>query len=86
MDINNYCTGFQHLGLPTADMDKTLEFYEKLGFSVLPDSNESRHDIIQAVTLKSPEAVISFCKGIQAAACFRMSSAGSAGILLHPGT
>lgn len=33
MDINNYCTGFQHLGLPTADMDKTLKFYEKLGFS-----------------------------------------------------
>lgn len=42
--------------------------YESLGFPVIPDGSESRHDIIQAVTLKSPEAVIAFCKGIQAAA------------------
>lgn len=42
--------------------------YEKLGFPVIPNGTESRHDIIQAVTLKSPEAVIAFCKGIQAAA------------------
>ena len=40
--------------------------YEKLGYKVVPDSTESRHDIIQAVTLGSPEAVIAFCKGIQA--------------------
>lgn len=42
--------------------------YEKLGFAVVPNSIESRHDIIQAVTLGSPEAVIAFCQGIQAAA------------------
>ncbi len=42
--------------------------YENLGFDVLPSSNESRHDIIQAITLKSPEAVRAFCEGIQAAA------------------
>ena len=42
--------------------------YERLGYDVLPDSTESRHDIIQAVTLRSPEAVIAFCKGIQKAA------------------
>jgi cystathionine beta-lyase family protein involved in aluminum resistance len=42
--------------------------YEKLGFSVVPNGQESRHDIIQAVTLGSPEAVIAFCRGIQAAA------------------
>lgn len=42
--------------------------YEKLGFPVFPNGSEERHDIIQAVTLKSPEAVIAFCKGIQAAA------------------
>ena len=42
--------------------------YEKLGFSVIPNGTESRHDIIQAVTLGSPEGVIAFCKGIQAAA------------------
>jgi cystathionine beta-lyase family protein involved in aluminum resistance len=42
--------------------------YEKLGFEVFPNATQSRHDIIQAVTLGSPEAVIAFCKGIQAAA------------------
>ena len=42
--------------------------YERLGFSVVPDKDEPRHDIIQAVTLGTPEAVIAFCKGIQAAA------------------
>lgn len=42
--------------------------YEKLGFSVVPNGSESRHDIIQAVTLGSPERLIAFCEGIQAAA------------------
>lgn len=42
--------------------------YERLGYDVLPNSTEFRHDIIQAVTLRSPEAVIAFCKGIQKAA------------------
>ena len=42
--------------------------YEKLGFGVVPNSTESRHDIIQAVTFGTPEGVIEFCKGIQAAA------------------
>ena len=42
--------------------------YEKLGYQVVPNGTESRHDIIQAVTLNTPEAVIAFCQGIQAAA------------------
>ena len=42
--------------------------YEKLGFRVVPNSTESRHDIIQAVEFGKPEGVIAFCKGIQAAA------------------
>lgn len=42
--------------------------YEKLGFHVVPNSQESRYDIIQAVDLGSPEGVIAFCEGIQAAA------------------
>ena len=40
--------------------------YERLGFPVVPNGTESRHDIIQAVTLGSAEGVIAFCKGIQA--------------------
>ena len=42
--------------------------YENLGFPVVPDGTESRHDIIQAVTFGTPEGVIAFCQGIQAAA------------------
>jgi len=42
--------------------------YERLGFRVVPDSTESRHDIIQAVELGSREGMVAFCRGIQAAA------------------
>ena len=33
-----------------------------------PTASETRHDIIQAVTLGTREAMLAFCKGIQAAA------------------
>ena len=42
--------------------------YEKLGFKVIPNGTEERHDIIQAVELGSAEGMLAFCKGIQAAA------------------
>ncbi len=42
--------------------------YERLGFGVVPNGTESRHDIIQAVTFGHAEGVIAFCQGIQAAA------------------
>lgn len=42
--------------------------FEDAGYKVVPGSKEKRHDIIQAITLGSPEKVIAFCKGIQSAA------------------
>ena len=42
--------------------------YERLGLRVIPDGRESRHDIIQAITFGTPEGLIAFCEGIQAAA------------------
>lgn len=42
--------------------------YEKLGFKTVPNSTESRHDIIQAVEFGKPEYIQAFCEGIQAAA------------------
>lgn len=42
--------------------------YEPLCFRCVPGANEKRHDIIQAVELKSEAGMIAFCKGIQAAA------------------
>lgn len=32
MDLKNYSTGVQHIGIPTNDIGKTVEFYHKLGF------------------------------------------------------
>ena len=34
MEIAKHLTGIQHLGLPTNDIEKTISFYEKLGFTV----------------------------------------------------
>ena len=42
--------------------------FENLGYDVCPRYNDARSDIIQSVKLGSPEAVIAFCQGIQAAA------------------
>ena len=42
--------------------------YEPLGYRCIPGAGESRHDIIQAVELGSEEAMVAFCRGIQAAA------------------
>lgn len=42
--------------------------YERLGYFVVPNGTESRHDIIQSVTFGNEEGVVAFCKGIQAAA------------------
>ena len=44
------------------------KMFEDAGYAVVPDASEQRHDIIQAVTLGSPEKVIAFCRGIQSAA------------------
>ena len=53
--------------------------YERLGFDVLPDGQESRHDIIQAITFGTPEGVIEFCRGIQAAPGGQLCGAGALG-------
>ncbi len=42
--------------------------YERLGYKTVPNAVEPRYDIIQAVELKSSEAMCAFCKGIQGAA------------------
>lgn len=32
MELKKYMTGIQHIGIPTNDIRKTIEFYHKLGF------------------------------------------------------
>ena len=38
-----------------------------MGIEVSPNAEEERYDIIQEAILKSPEKLIAFCRGIQAA-------------------
>ncbi len=46
----------------------TAAMFEDFGFAVTPASNESRHDIIQALCLETPERLVAFCQGIQSGA------------------
>ncbi|MBQ9420623.1 MAG: methionine gamma-lyase family protein [Lachnospiraceae bacterium] len=41
--------------------------YERLGYPAAPGSSDPRYDIIEAITLGSPEKIISFCRGVQRA-------------------
>jgi len=70
--LPNFYQGFFLAPTVTAGALKGAIFaaniYERLGFGVVPNGSESRHDIIQAVTFGTPEGVIAFCEGIQAAA------------------
>lgn len=34
MEIKDFCTGIQHVGIPTNDIKATIAFYEQLGFQV----------------------------------------------------
>ncbi len=70
--MNSFYQGLFLAPSVTANAMKSAIFaaniYERLGFAVVPNGTESRHDIIQAVTFGSPEGVIAFCQGIQQAA------------------
>ena len=39
--------------------------FKKLGYEVTPEPQEKRGDIIQAIKLQNPDALIAFCRGIQ---------------------
>lgn len=41
------------------------EVFNMLGIKSYPEHDENRSDIVQAIVMKNPERVISFCKGIQ---------------------
>ena len=45
----------------------TARVFENLGFATTPPAFQRRADIIQAVRLESPERLIAFCQGLQAA-------------------
>lgn len=69
--LRNMFKGFFFAPHVVAQAVKTAVFaayvYESLGFEVFPSWREARHDIVQTVKCGSPEKLIAFCRGIQAA-------------------
>lgn len=61
--------GFFHAPHVVGEALKTAVFaaalFEGFGFETTPSSNETRHDIIQAIKLKNSENLIAFCQGLQ---------------------
>lgn len=52
MDIKNYCTGIQHIGIPTNDIEETIRFYESLGFHVaLATMNKKANEMVAFMQL-----------------------------------
>ena len=45
----------------------TARVFENLGFETTPPALEKRADIIQAIKMMSPERLVTFCQGLQAA-------------------
>lgn len=35
MGVKEYCSGLQHIGIPTNNINETVEFYKNLGFEVV---------------------------------------------------
>ena len=38
MAVQTYCTGIQHIGIPTGNIEATKKFYESLGFECVHDA------------------------------------------------
>ncbi len=46
MGIENYVTGLQHIGIPTNDLEKTLTFYQSLGFKKQYETNNKGEEVV----------------------------------------
>ncbi len=54
MNLQTYTTGIQHIGIPTNDIEKTIEFYKKLGFeTALQTINEEAGEKVAFLKLKT---------------------------------
>lgn len=67
MKISDYATGIQHLGIPTKDMDKTVDFYHSLGFeTALSTVNDGQ----KVIFLKLGNLVMEAYESEDAAMCY----------------
>lgn len=46
MDIKQNISGLDHVGLPTNDMRATVDFYGKLGFAILCDTDNAGERVV----------------------------------------
>lgn len=54
MNLQTYTTGIQHIGIPTNDIEKTIEFYKNLGFEIaLQTINEEAGEKVAFLKLKT---------------------------------
>lgn len=54
MKVSDFATGIQHIGIPTNDIDKTVAFYESLGFeTALSTVNEAAGERVVFLRLKN---------------------------------
>ena len=57
MNVQDYVTGIQHIGLPVREMDKTLSFYKELGFE---EAYSTMNGQSRVVFIKQKNLVIEF--------------------------
>jgi len=66
----NIIKGLFYAPHTVANAKKTAHFaallFSKLGYDVSPDPFEMREDIVQIISMRTPERLIAFCRGIQA--------------------
>ena len=54
MNLKTYTTGIQHIGIPTNDIEKTIAFYQELGFEIaLQTVNEEANEKVAFLKLKT---------------------------------
>lgn len=54
MDLKNYSTGIQHIGIPTNDIEKTIAFYKEFGFeTALQTINKEADEKVAFLKLKT---------------------------------
>ncbi len=66
----NIIKGLFYAPHTVANAKKTVHFaallFQKLGYEVSPGPFEMREDIVQIISMRTPEKLIAFCRGIQA--------------------
>lgn len=55
MEWKHNFKGLQHIGIPTNNMDRTVEFYEKIGFEI---AHEAKDGDVKVVFLKYGDLVL----------------------------